>query len=87
MSHLHKNLANEMNLSPPNLCALDIIYVLLYHLLHLYLRIRIIIMPVGDISPIGIVKVNKSITIADEMWAWVSVRHANFMASSHHQIE
>ena len=40
-------------------------------------------MPVGDISPIGIVKVNKS--IADEMWAWVSVRHANFMASSHHQ--
>lgn len=41
-------------------------------------------MPVGDISPIGMVKVKKS--IADDMWAWVSVRHANFMASSHDQM-
>ena len=41
-------------------------------------------MPVGDISPIGMVRVKKS--IADDMWAWVSVRHANFMASSHDQM-
>lgn len=40
-------------------------------------------MPVGDISPIGIVKVPKSLVAS--MTRWVSTGHANFMSGSHRQ--
>ena len=40
-------------------------------------------MPVGDISPIGIVKVPKSLVAS--MTRWVSTCHANFMSGSHRQ--
>ena len=40
-------------------------------------------MPVGDISPVGLVKAPKS--VVDALHHWVSTRHANFMASTHDQ--